>query len=59
MSLFQKKKAKLPDYDTIGAMSSPRKDFQPRSMDDITDEVIVSRMDDKMRKKVALMQTSR
>ena len=51
IAFLQKKKQKLPDYDSYGAMSPP-KDFEPRTMDDITDEVIVSRMDEKMMKKV-------
>ena len=33
-------------------MAALPKNFEPRSMDDITDEVIVSRMDEKMMKKV-------
>ena len=36
-------------------MAAPPKNFEPRSMDDITDEVIVSRMDEKMMKKVYSM----
>ncbi|XP_053381809.1 uncharacterized protein LOC123540018 [Mercenaria mercenaria] len=47
----KKKKSEEPDYDTMGAMSVP-KNFIPQRASDITDEVIVSRMDDKMMKKV-------
>ncbi|KAL4218128.1 hypothetical protein ACF0H5_022864 [Mactra antiquata] len=47
----KKKKSSEPDYDTMGAMSSSLKNFQPTKSSDITDEVIVSRMDDKMLKK--------
>lgn len=51
----KKKKAADADYDTMGAMTTTtlkKKDFRPTKASDITDEVIVSRMDDKMLKKV-------
>ncbi|XP_060583539.1 uncharacterized protein LOC132739765 isoform X2 [Ruditapes philippinarum] len=47
----KKKKSEEPDYETMGAMGVP-KNFMPQRASDITDEVIVSRMDDKMLKKV-------
>ena len=48
----KKKKSEEPDYETMGAMNVP-KNFMPQRASDITDEVIVSRMDDKMLKKVS------
>ena len=55
MQKKKKKKVDVIDYDTMGAMAIDMKNFQPTKASDITDEVIVSRMDDKMLKKVGAM----
>ncbi|XP_052763049.1 uncharacterized protein LOC128205452 isoform X2 [Mya arenaria] len=47
----KKKKSSEGEYDLLGSMVTALKNFRPTKASDITDEVIVSRMDEKMMKK--------